>query len=228
MGELVEFPSNGHTCSGYLGTPTSGRGPGLIVIQEWWGLVPHIKEVVDRFADAGFVALAPDLFHGETTTEPDEAGKLMMALNMKTAAKDMSGAVDFLLGHEATTTATVGVTGFCMGGGLALMLATQRPDAISACVPFYGLIPWPNAEPDWSKLNAAVLGHFAENDSFFGPEQVKRLEDQLRSHGKQVEMIIHADCEHAFFNDHRPEVHEPEASRRAFDMTVEFMRNNIK
>jgi carboxymethylenebutenolidase len=227
MGEMVQFPSNGHTCSGYLGTPDGGRGPGLIVIQEWWGLVPHIESVVDRFAGAGFVALAPDLFHGETTTEPDEAGKLMMAMNIETAAKDMSGAIDYLLGLDATSSATVGVTGFCMGGGLALMLAAQRPDVVSACVPFYGLIPWPNAEPDWSKVNAAVLGHFAENDSFFGPEQVRRLEDQLRSHGKEVELIVHPGVDHAFFNDDRPEVHDPETASRTFDQTVAFLRDNI-
>jgi carboxymethylenebutenolidase len=227
MGELVEFPSNGHTCRGYLAVPPSGSGPGLIVIQEWWGLVPHIQEVCGRFAEAGFVALAPDLYHGDTTTEPDEAGKLMMALNIEQAAKDMSGAVDYLLAHDAVTSSSLGVTGFCMGGGLALMLATQRPDAISACVPFYGLIPWPNAEPDWSKINAAVLGHFAENDAFFGPEQVGRLDEQLRAHGKEAELIIHPGVEHAFFNDHRPEVHDPETSRRAFDQTVAFLRENI-
>jgi carboxymethylenebutenolidase len=228
MGELVEFPSNGHTCSGYLAVPESGTGPGLVVIQEWWGLVPHIKEVVDRFAAVGFVALAPDLFHGETTTEPDEAGKLMMALNMGEAAKDMSGAVDYLLGLDAVSSAKLGVTGFCMGGGLALMLATQRPDAISACVPYYGLIPWPDAEPDWSKLNAAVLGHFAENDSFFGPTQVRHLEDQLHAEGKECDLIIHPGVEHAFFNDHRPEVHDPKTSKRTFDQSVEFLRANIR
>ena len=228
MGELVQFPSNGHTCSGYLALPEAGTGPGLIVIQEWWGLVPHIEQVVDRFAAAGFVAIAPDLFHGESTTEPDEAGKLMMALNMEQAAKDMSGAVDYLRSHDAVTSERLGVTGFCMGGGLALMLATQRPDAIGACVPFYGLIPWPNAEPEWSKLDAAVLGHFAEKDEFFGPEQVRKLEDQLRSHAKSVELIIHPDVEHAFFNDHRPEVHEPDTSRRAFDRTVEFLHDNVR
>ena len=227
MGELVEFPSNGHTCRGYLAVPASGSGPGLIVIQEWWGLVPHIQEVCDRFADAGFVALAPDLYHGDTTTEPDEAGKLMMALNMDQAAKDMSGAVDYLLAHDAVSSSSLGVTGFCMGGGLALMLATQRPDVISACVPYYGLIPWPNAEPDWSKINASVLGHFAENDAFFGPEQVRKLEDQLRAHGKEVELIIHPGVEHAFFNDHRPEVHDADTSRRTFDQTVAFLRENI-
>jgi carboxymethylenebutenolidase len=228
MGEIVEFPSNGHTCSGYLSVASSGRGPGLIVIQEWWGLVPHIKEVVDRFAAAGFTALAPDLYHGDSTTEPDEAGKLMMALNMSEAAKDMSGAIDFLLAHDSVTTATVGVTGFCMGGGLALLLAAQRPDAVSACVPYYGLIPWPDAEPDWSKVNASILGHFAELDAFFGPEQARQLEAQLQGLGKECDIIVHPGVDHAFFNDHRPEVHDAETSKRTFDQSVQFLRDNIR
>jgi carboxymethylenebutenolidase len=228
MGELVTFPSNGNTCTGYLAVPDTGRGPGLIVIQEWWGLVPHIEEVADRFADQGFVAIAPDLYHGETTTEPDEAGKLMMALNMDQAAKDMGGAIDYLLGLDAVSTATVGVTGFCMGGGLALMLAAQRPEAVSACVPYYGLIPWPDAQPDWSKLNAAVLGHFAENDEFFSPDQARKLEEQLKAHGNEVELLIHPDVEHAFFNDSRPEVHDSETSGRTFEQTVTFLRDNIR
>jgi carboxymethylenebutenolidase len=228
MGELVTFPSNGHSCNGYLSSPESDSGPGLVVIQEWWGLVPHIEDVVDRFADAGFVAIAPDLYHGETTTEPDEAGKLMMALNMEQAAKDMGGAIDYLLGLDAVTTSTVGVTGFCMGGGLALLLAARRPDAVSACVPYYGLIPWPDAQPDWSKLNASVLGHFAENDAFFSPEQARKLEDELKSHGKQVELFIHPNVEHAFFNDTRPEVHDADTASRTFDQTVNFLRDNIR
>ena len=103
MGEIVEFPSNGGTAQGYLAVPDGGGGIPLVVIQEWWGLVPHIQDVCDRFAAEGFVALAPDLFHGETTTEPDEAGKLMMALNLDRAAQDLGGAVSFLLEHEATT-----------------------------------------------------------------------------------------------------------------------------
>src|SRR4051794_23382558 len=135
MGEIVEFPSNGATAGGYLATP-DGAGLPLIVIQEWWGLVPHIKDVCDRFAAEGFTALAPDLYHGASAAEPDEAGKLMMALNTAQAARDMSGAVTYLQGHEATRGDGVGVTGFCMGGGLALVLACERPDAIKACVPW--------------------------------------------------------------------------------------------
>ena len=225
MGEIVTFASNGATAEGYLATPEGGGGLPLIVIQEWWGLVPHIKEVCDRFAAEGFAALAPDLYHGESTTEPDEAGKLMMALNVEQAAKDMSGAIGKV--QEVTGRDAVGVTGFCMGGGLALVLACHRPDAVKAVVPFYGLIPWPAAQPDWSKLEAAVQGHYAENDGFFGPEQVKALQDQLQEHGTDADLYIHPGVDHAFFNDTRPEVHNAQESARAFADTVEFLRAHL-
>ena len=137
MGEIIEFPSNGSTGQGYIATPANGAGSttGIIVLQEWWGLVDQIKRTCDRFAEAGFTALAPDLYHGTTVplTEPDEAGKQMMALKMATTAKDLSGAVDELV--RRTGRPKVGVIGFCMGGGLALVLATQRPDAVKAVVP---------------------------------------------------------------------------------------------
>src|SRR6202035_874878 len=116
IGQMIEFPSNGSTAGGYLAVPESGQGPGVIVIQEWWGLVDHIRDVCDRFAAAGFVALAPDLYHGATVAEPDEAGRAMMAMKMDQAARDMSGAVDELV--RRSSTAHVGVIGFCMGGGL--------------------------------------------------------------------------------------------------------------
>ncbi len=128
MGEMIEFPSNGSTAVGYLAKPDGGKGPGIIVIQEWWGLVDHIRDVCDRFAAAGFVALAPDLYHGMTVAEPDEAAKEMMALKMDQAARDMSGAVDEVIRQSGAP--HIGVIGFCMGGGLALVLATQRPDAV--------------------------------------------------------------------------------------------------
>jgi carboxymethylenebutenolidase len=227
MGELVEFPSNGHTASGYLAVPESGSGPGVIVIQEWWGLVPHIEDVCERFAAAGFVALAPDLFHGQTTTEPDEAGKLLMTLNLEQAGKDMGGAVDFLLGHQATTSSSLGVVGFCMGGGLALMLATQRPEAIAACAPFYGIIPWETANPDWSALQAKVRGHFAEQDGFFSPDKARALEAQLQGLGKDVELEIHPGVDHAFFNDTRPEVYDAGEARKAWDATIAFFHETI-
>ncbi|MCD9623456.1 dienelactone hydrolase family protein [Rhabdothermincola salaria] len=227
MGELVSFPTNGHETDGYLAVPVGGSGPGVVVIQEWWGLVPHIRDVCDRFAAAGFVALAPDLYHGESTTEPDEAGKLMMALNLDQAVKDMSGAVDHLRSLDAVTSDQVGVVGFCMGGGLALALACARPDAIGAAVPYYGVIPWPNLQPDWSRIDCAILGHFAEQDAMFGPDQVRQLEERLREHGKAAELIIHPGVDHAFFNDTRPEVHDPEMSAQTWEQTTVFLRENL-
>jgi carboxymethylenebutenolidase len=225
MGTMVEYPSNASTGTGYLATPESRSGPGVIVIQEWWGLLPHIKDVADRFADEGFVALAPDLYHGESSTEPDGAGKLMMALNLERAAKDLSGAVDFL--RERAEGDGVGVVGFCMGGGLALVLGTLRPDAVKAVVPFYGVIPWPSAQPDWSKLEGSVEGHYAAEDGAFTPDKVRELESQLRELGKDVAFHVYPGVDHAFFNDTRPEVYDAETARTAWERTVSFLRSHL-
>ncbi|MCU1452412.1 MAG: Carboxymethylenebutenolidase [Acidimicrobiales bacterium] len=227
MGQIVEFPSNGSQAQGYLAVPESGSGPGLIVFQEWWGLVPHIKDVCDRFAAEGFVALAPDLFHGETATEPDEAGKLMMALNLDQAGQDVSGAIAFLQGHEAVTSPTLGVTGFCMGGGLTLWIACTQPEAFGAVVPWYGLIPWPDAQPDWSALQAPVRGHIAEKDEYFTIDAARELEQKLRDLGKDVIFYVYPGAQHAFFNDTRPEVYDPEASALAWSRTLELFRARL-
>ncbi len=225
MGEMIEFPSNGSEGQGYLAVPTSGAGPGVVVIQEWWGLVPHIKDVCDRFAAAGFVALAPDLYRGKQVSEPDEAGKEMMALQLDRTAKDMSGAVDEL--RKRSSGDKVGVVGFCMGGGLALVLATHRPDAVGACVSFYGLIPWPDSQPDFSKLSGAVLAHVAGNDEYFSPEAARALEGQLQSLGKEAEFHVYDDTDHAFFNDTRPEVYDADASSTAWERTIAFLRAHL-
>jgi len=153
----------------------------------------------------------------------------VVTLNLEQAAKDMSGAVDYLIGLDAVTSLGLGVTGFCMGGGLALMLATQRARDIEACAPFYGVIPWGEAaQPDYTKLEAIVRGHFAGNDGFFPPEQVKALELHLRELGKNVEFEIYPDVDHAFFNDTRPEVHSPETSKQAWDATIELFREYVR
>jgi carboxymethylenebutenolidase len=221
MGEMVTFKSNGHTCDGYL----AGSGPGVLVIQEWWGLVPHIKDVVDRFAAAGFTALAPDLYHGESTTEPDGAGKLMMALNIEQAGKDMSGAIDLLVDRSGA--AKVGVVGFCMGGGLALVVAARRADAVAACAPYYGVIPWASAQPDLSAISATVVGEYAELDDSASPEAARSLETKLRDLGKDATMHIHAGAHHAFFNDSRPEVYDADAAAESWDRTVGLFRASL-
>jgi len=225
MGQMIKFASNGGTVGGYLAMPAVGSGTPLIVIQEWWGLVPHIQDVCDRFAAEGFVALAPDLYHGAQTSEPDEAGKLMMAMNLEQAAKDLSGAVDEVSAEAGGI--AVGVTGFCMGGGLAMVLATQRPDKVKACVPWYGIIPWPGAQPDWSALEAPILGHFAENDGFFTPAAVRDLEDELHELGKVAELVVHPGVDHAFFNDTRPEVYDAATAGVCWQQTVGFLKNAL-
>ena len=226
-GKMVQYRANGGSAEGYLATPEGGRGPGVIVIQEWWGLVPHITDVCDRFAAAGFVALAPDLYHGQTTTEPDEAGKLMMALNLDQAATDMGGAVDHLLALDSVTSTGVGVVGFCMGGALALLLAVERPEQVVACAPFYGTIPFVESSVDWSKLQAPVRGHFASEDGFFTADKVRALEAELKGLGKDVELVIHRGTDHAFFNDTRPEVYDAEHSAEAWDATISFFRETV-
>jgi carboxymethylenebutenolidase len=226
MGEMIEFPSNGSSANGYLALPETGQGPGVLVIQEWWGLVDHIKDVCDRFAAAGFAALAPDLYHGVTVAEPDEAAKAMMAMKLDQAARDLSGAVDELIrrsSHEH-----IGVIGFCMGGGLALVAATQRPDAVAAVVPCYGVIPWPDAQPDYAAMSAAVQGHFAANDGFFTPEAAEALAEQLRALGKEVEIFIYPDTDHAFFNDTRPEVYDADASAALWERALIFFHDFVR
>jgi carboxymethylenebutenolidase len=226
MGEMIEFPSNGTTGQGYLASPAGG-GPGVIVIQEWWGLVDQIKRVCDRFAGEGFVALAPDLYGGTalSVTEPDEAGKAMMALELDRAARDMSGAVDELRRHASTD--GVGVLGFCMGGGLALVLACDRPDAVRAVVPCYGVIPWPDAQPDYGAMSAAALVHCAADDASFPPSAAAELEDRLRALGRDVEVIVHPGADHAFFNEDRPEVYHEEAATRLWDSSLAFFRQYL-
>lgn len=220
-GEMVTFASNGHQCEGYL----VGSGPGVIVVQEWWGLVPHIRDVADRFAAAGFTALAPDLYHGQSTTEPDGAGKLMMAMNIETAAKDLSGAVDLLV--QRTGRSKVGVVGYCMGGALALVTAAQRPDAVVACAPYYGVIGWPSVQPDWSRLAAKVVGEYAEHDDYAGPEASGAFQQSLRDLGVDATLHVHSGTHHAFFNDTRPEVFDAAASAVAFGRTLELFRSTL-
>ena len=219
--EMVSFAANGGSSDGYLAIPDA-PGPGVLVIQEWWGLVGHIKEVADRFAEAGFTALAPDLFHGEQTTSPDEAGKLFMALEVDRAEQDLRGASD----HLATVASgdSVGVVGFCMGGQLALYAASKSP-RIAACVDFYGVHP--NVHPDYEAIRCPVLGLFAENDGFVNAEAVAGLDASLTAANVVHEFHTYPGTDHAFFNDGRPEVYDAEAAADAWDRVIRLFRASL-
>ncbi len=203
MAETISFPSNGSEASGYLVKPDGGSGPGVLVIQEWWGLDSGIKEMTDRLGAAGFVALAPDLYHGELAAhdEMDKAGQLMQSMPPDRAARDMSGAIDYLDGLDAVTGRGIGVVGFCMGGMLSFLIAAGRPDKVTALVPFYGF-PQGDMEPDWSKLTATVRGHMAMHDDYFGPEAAAALEAKLQGMGKDVILTVHPGTGHAFMAPH--------------------------
>jgi carboxymethylenebutenolidase len=222
-GRMVEFPSNGRTTQGYLATPAQGKGPGVLVLQEWWGLVGHIKSVCDRFAGEGFSALAPDLYHGKTTNEPDEAGKLFMALNIAHAEKDLRGAATSLAQHSST--ARLGAVGFCMGGQLALFAATLDPK-VAACVNFYGIHP--NVKPDYAKLSAPVLGLFAENDQFVNPSVARQVDAEIKGAGKQSEIHIYPGVDHGFFNDDRPDVYNKAAAEDAWKRSLSHFRRHLR
>ena len=223
----VSFPSNGHTAHGYLALPESGSGPGVVVIQEWWGLTSHIADVTNRLAAEGFVALAPDLYGGTTTHDSDEAGQLMQELPVDRAATDLAGAVDFLLEHDAVVGLKVGAVGFCMGGGFVLVLAAQQGDKIGAAVPFYGVLG--EDYPSFTNLSAPLQGHFGEQDTMAPPDAVKQLADRIEAEaGRRPDFRIHP-AGHAFFNDENlMGTYDPEQAEIAWNDTLAFLRANLR
>jgi carboxymethylenebutenolidase len=219
----TSFPSNGGTAHGYL---AGSDGPGVIVIQEWWGLTDHIASIADRLAAEGFVALAPDLFGGKTTHDPDEAGKLLMSLPVEEAARDLGGAVDYLLGLDSVTSKTVGAIGFCMGGGFVLRLAAQQGERVSAAVPFYGV--GPGVPDSYAGVRAKVQGHYANDDGMYPPDQAKAQAEQIRKEsGAEVEYFFY-DAGHAFHNDENlMGTYSPDDAKLAWDRAVAFLKANV-
>jgi carboxymethylenebutenolidase len=220
-GTMVTFPINGRDASGYLASPPAGSGPGVLVLQEYWGLVDHIKRVADRFAAEGFVALAPDLFHGEKTTSPDAAGKLFMALNIVETGKDLRGAARYLLSREDVSSKKVAAVGFCMGGQLALFAACAHADLVGAAVDFYGIHP--KVHPDIAKLSGPVLAHFGRSDQSIPEAQVNAMVQAAHAAGKTFDVHWY-DAGHAFFNDSRPQVYSKANADLAFTRTLDFLR----
>lgn len=223
-GRDIGFESDGQPVAAYLAEPASGHGPGVVVVQEWWGLVDQIRDVCDRLARAGFVALAPDLYRGERTSDPDVAGRLMMDLEIPRAVGDLRAAVDALLRRPSVDGARVGVIGFCMGGQLALAAAC-RDERLAAVVDCYGIHP--QVEIDASGLRAAVFGVFAENDEFIPNERVRELESKLRAAGVRVNFKSFVGVQHAFMNEARPEVHDAASAVEAWNDAISFLQAEL-
>jgi len=227
MADIVEITSPRGNLPGYLAIPESGQGPGVVVIQEWWGVVPHIQSVVERLAAEGFVALAADHFRGVTTTEPDEASKLMMGLEVSAAAADMAAAADHLERSGLLNSVHIGAMGFCMGGGLALLAPTVSPH-ITATVAFYPSVPWPDYHPTWANYSGrAAFIHQCEADIPATGAEITRYTREIAAHGGEAFVETYPGTEHAFFNDDRPEVYDAKAASLAWRRSVDFLHQRL-
>lgn len=223
-GEMIAYPYNGTDVPAYLSLPASGHGPAVIAIQEWWGLVGHIKDVADRLAAEGFVALAPDLYHGESASEPNEAKKLAMALDRARAISEIGAAASYLKGLDAVQPKKIGVMGWCMGGALALSSAAANSQAFAAVVCFYGR---PLEAGDVAKLSTPTLGIYGELDGGIPQSLVHAFDNELEKNGTPHHIHTYAGAEHAFFNNDRPEVYHPEAAADAWQRTLAWLRQYL-
>lgn len=221
-GSIIEV---GAGIQGYLALPSSGHGSAVIVIQEWWGIVPHVKDVVERFASEGFVALAVDHYRGRATTEPDEAKKLMLGLRIAEVAADMALGADFLAGRDDVSGTAISVVGFCMGGGLALLAPTVS-ERITKASAFYPAMPWPDYAPDWSRYagKEAIIHKAASDEASAGPA-IAEYVTAIAGHGGSVEVFEYPESKHAFFNDARPEVYDARYAATAWERTLAFFRS---
>lgn len=221
----VTFASNGTPAHGYLARPAAGSGPGLVVIQEWWGLTDHVADVVDRFATEGFVALAPDLYGGATTHDADEAGRLMSELPVDRASQDLGGAVDYLLSSDDTLGDQVGLVGFCMGGAFVLHLAVQEGGKVAAAVAFYPVGPLPE---DFSGLQADLLLIYGEDDAFVPIESSGELAASIEAGTGRRPQIERHPAGHAFLNDQNLlGTYDPLQAQKAWDRTITFLHERL-
>lgn len=225
---MVQYPSDNVTMKAFVAAPVvKERRPAIIVIQEWWGLTDHIKDIARRYAAEGYVAIAPDLYSRlghALTTDPGEAGKLMNRLKQEDGLKDLNATVAYLKSVPEVDGTRIGVTGFCMGGSYALMLPCVNPD-IKAAVPFYGQVP--NPDTPLKNLSAPVLYFYGEDDGWITKADVQRLAAALKRYNKPGEIKTYPGAPHAFFRDNDPSVYRPEAAKDAWARTKAFFKQHL-
>lgn len=222
---MVEYPGpQDDMLMGYLARPEGeGPFPGVIVIQEWWGLNDHIKDVTRRFAAEGFAALAPDLYNGVVASEPNEARKLVMELDMAAAVSDIRSAVDYLQAQDFVAGPKVGLTGFCMGGGLTLQTALLEED-LGVAIPWYGS---PLSAEQAAGVKAPILGLYGAEDGGIPVEAVRAMEEGLNAAGIENEIVIYEGAAHAFFNDAWASSYNAEAAADAWSRALEWLRRYL-
>lgn len=225
---MVQYSSGNVTMKAFVAAPqTKEKRPAVIIVQEWWGLTDHIKDIARRYAAEGYVAIAPDLYSRlgyALTTDAGEAGKLMNTLKQEDGLNDLNATVAYLKSVPEVDGARIGVTGFCMGGSYALMLPCVNP-AIKAAVPFYGQVPNPDAP--LQKLSAPVLYLYGEDDGWITKADVQRLAAALKKYNKPGEIKTYPGAPHAFFRDNDPSVYRPEAAKDAWSRTKAFFKQHL-
>jgi len=224
MATTIEFKAkSGAAASGAIALPEgSGKAPGLVLVQEWWGVNDHIRSLADRFAAAGFITLAPDLYHGQATKDPAEAARWMNALDGKQAMDDIAGAVAALAAHPRAN-GKVGITGFCMGGAYTFAATSAIPE-LAAAVPFYGIPPVERL--DFAKMKAPILAHVATRDEWVTVARAEEIKKGIDAHHGSMKLEIY-EADHAFFNDTRPEVYAPAAAKLAWERTIAFLHAHL-
>src|SRR2546421_7394872 len=226
---MREFQADGRTISAYLAVPEHGSGPGVLVLHAWWGLTQPFRQVCDRLAEAGFVALAPDLYHGKTTAAVEEAQALSAALDqdVERVRGDIEAAVQVLRQHDATHLADgrgkLALVGFSLGGAYALDLSVTLAQEIAAVVTFYAAYPG----PDYRRASAAYLCHFAQDDPFESAESVASMEQELQAAGRPVTVYTYPGTTHWFFEENRPE-YDAQAARLAWERTIAFLHERLE
>jgi len=226
---MREFQTDGRTISAYLAVPEHGSGPGVVVLHAWWGLTEPFRQVCDRLAEAGFVALAPDLYHGKTTATVEEAQALGAALDQDVERwrGDIAGAVQVLRQHDATRLANgrgqLALVGFSLGGAYALDMSVTLAQEIAAVVTFYDSYPG----LDYRRASAAYLCHFAEDDRFLPAEKVAQMEQELQAAGRPATFYTYPGTKHWFFEENRPE-YDAQAARLAWERTIAFLHERLE
>jgi carboxymethylenebutenolidase len=205
----------------------AGPGPAAIVIQEWWGLNDHVRDVARRFAREGYVAIAPDLYSrqgNKVATEPNLAAELMGGLKTEDGIDDLKATLQWMRAQKQTQQSRIGVIGFCMGGSYALRLPCESRE-ISAAAPFYGEIP---SDEKIENLGCPIFYAYGENDGWIQRADVDRLAADLKKFDKQGEVKVYQGCSHGFFNDTRPDVYAPAAAKDAWDRTLKLFKENLR
>lgn len=218
--ETLEVHTENGASNAFVALPDNANEKAVLVIQEWWGLNDHIKDIAGRYADEGFIAIAPDLYRGKVATNPDEASKMMNGLAVEDGLGTINSAIDAAAEKYGIT--HFGITGYCMGGTFALRAACAL-EGLSAAVPFYGDVP---EEEMLSKLRTPTIFISGTRDGWITPEKVAGLEDIVERYELPLRSIKY-DADHAFFNDTRPEVYDQTAARDAWAVAIAFFKENL-